>query len=732
MNATRRLFLKVAGSSGGALVLGIHLVEAQTAAAGSPEPLQPNAWMTIHPDGRVHVKVGKSEMGQGVRTALPMIVAEELDCDFEKVTIEQASPGPDFRRLGTGGSGSVMGMWDPLRKAGAAARTMLAGAAAARWGIPADRVETGNGFVHERGTRRRLAYGTLLDDAAKQPVPAEPALKQQSAFTVVGTSRRRLDGVEIVTGRARYGLDVRVPGMKYAVIARAPQLGAKVVSFDAAEAKKVGGVVAVEVVPTGIAVVADTTWAAIRGRAALKIEWGGSPHTKWSSEDHRAALEKAIEKPALTIRKDARGLGGFETVTRVIEGSYFYPFAAHAALEPVNCTAVVTGGGCTIWSPTQTPNGVQGAAASILGIAETSVTVNVMLLGGGFGRRLGVDFDREAIEVARRMKGIPVQLVWTREDDMRHGYFQAASAHRLRAGLDESGRVVAWEHRKASSPHNARRVPTADDKVNPETVRGWAWGVYDSPYFVRDSEMSYGVVDSPLPIGPWRSVFSPPSVFARESFVDEIAQQTGRDPIDLRLTLLGAGDATVEKTYTIGGERIDRSRMRGVLQTVRQKSGWGQPSAAGVARGIAANVFHTETYIAYVVDVALRKNAPQNRLPFEVKRVVCALDCGIAVNPLGVAQQVESGIIWSLSNMKSEITVKDGVVVEALYSDYPVAMIDETPPLIEVHLVAGASDRPHGIGEPVVCPLAPAVANALSRLIGRRIRQLPVRAADLA
>ncbi|HEU4522681.1 MAG TPA: molybdopterin cofactor-binding domain-containing protein, partial [Thermoanaerobaculia bacterium] len=269
-----------------------------------------------------------------------------------------------------------------------------------------------------------------------------------------------------------------------------------------------------------------------------------------------------------------------------------------------------------------------------------------------------------------------------------------------------------------------RRVPTADDKVNPETVRGWAWGVYDSPYFVRDSEMSYAVTDSPIPIGPWRSVFSPPSVFARECFVDELAQAMGRDPIAMRYELLGG-----DEIYTVGGERINRTRMRNVLEVVAQKSGW--KAGAQTRRGVAANVFHTETYIAYVVDVELRPDAPSDRLPFLVRRVVCALDCGVVVNPLGVAQQVESGLLWSLSNMKSEITAKEGEIQQSWYSDFPVAMIDETPPSIEVHLVASSDERPHGIGEPVVCPFAPAVANALSRVIGKRLRELPIRKSAL-
>lgn len=720
MNATRREFLEILGITGGALVFGVRILDAEETAAS---PFAPNAWVTMHPDGRVHVKVGKVEMGQGVRTALPMILAEELDADLEAITIETASPGPDFRSLGTGGSGSIMRTWDPLRKAGAAARAMLVGAAAAKWNVPADSLTTRAGFVIHDATKRRAAYGTLLAEAAKQQVPADPPLKKRDAYRILGTAQRRIDGPDIVTGKAKFGLDVRVPNMRYAVVARSPQLGGKVSSFDATAAKKIAGVRDVFEIPTGVAVVADHTWAAMQGRDALTIEWADSPHASFDSDAHRTALEKAIEKPALTIRKDAAGLAGFDAVARVVEATYSYPFQAHASLEPVNCTALVTKDSCTIWSPTQTPNGVHQLAAALLKIPESSVTVHVMLLGGGFGRRLGVDFDREALEIARRVEGTPVQLLWTRDDDIKHGYFQAASAHRLRAGLDAEGTVVAWEHRKASTPHNARRVPTADDKINPETVRGWAWGVYDSPYFVRDAEMSYAVMDSPVPIGPWRSVFSPPSVFARECFVDELAQQTGRDPLAMRYALLGGPG-----TFTIAGENIDRARMRGVLELAAKKSGW--KTDAATLRGVAGNVFHTETYIAYVVDVTPRPDAPPDRLPFRVDRVVCALDCGVVVNPLGVAQQVESGILWSLSNMKSEITVRNGAVQEGFYTDYPVAMIDETPPVIEVHLVDSPDERPHGLGEPVVCPLAPAVANALSRQLGRRIRRLPVRAED--
>ncbi|HYI07783.1 MAG TPA: molybdopterin cofactor-binding domain-containing protein [Thermoanaerobaculia bacterium] len=729
MTASRRAFIQTLAAGGGALALGIAFPS--RAAEPEAKPFQPNAWLRVDPDGTVLVRVGKSEMGQGVRTSLPMIVAEELDVPLGSVRIEQASPGPDFKRLGTGGSGSISGLWDPLRQAGAAAREMLVAAAAARWTVPADTLTTRDGFVLHAATQRKLSYGELAAGAAQQPVPQSPKLKERTAFRLVGKPAKRIDGRDLVTGRARYGVDVRVPGMLFAVVARAPQLGSKVVSFDAAAALKTGGVRNVVQIPTGVAVIAENTWAALRGREALQIEWSESPHAAFDSREHLRVLERAANAPALTIRKDGEGRAAFANVARTIEATYRYPFVAHAALEPVNCTALVTADAATIWSATQTPNGVQGAAAQLLGFPETAITVHVLLIGGGFGRRLGVDFDREAIEIAKLMKGTPVQLLWSREDDMRHGYFQAASVHRLIAGLDQNDRVVAWEHRKASSPHNARRVVADADKVNPEVVGGWAWGVNDMPYHFPAAEMSYAVIDSPLPIGPWRSVFSPSSVFARECFLDELAQQTGKDPLQLRLSLLGATDPNVPAVVEAADNQIDRRRMRKVLETVAAKAGPAS-TRAGVARGLACNVFHGETYIAYVVDVSLRPNAPQGKLPFRVERVVCALDCGVAVNPLGVAQQVESGVIWSLSNMKNEITVREGRVEQAYYSDFPVVMLDETPLVIETHIVPSDDDRPHGLGEPTVCPLAPAVANALSRLIGRRVRALPVRSTDLA
>jgi isoquinoline 1-oxidoreductase beta subunit len=425
------------------------------------------------------------------------------------------------------------------------------------------------------------------------------------------------------------------------------------------------------------------------------------------------------------------GRQGFAAAARTLDEVYLYPFAAHASIEPVNCTAWFHDGTCEIWAPTQTPNGVQRSVAAALGIDPSKVTVHVTLIGGGFGRRLGWEANVEAAEIAKRA-GAPVQLVWTREDDMKHGYFQAASAHRLRAGLDSAGHLIAWEHRKVSTPHNARRQPSPENLKDPEWLRGNSWGVTGNPYAIPAFETTYTVVEIPVPIGPWRAVFSPSSVFARECFVDEIAQQLDRDPLALRLDLLGANDPSVPALVEPGGDRVDRRRLRKVLELATEKAGWTKPAPAGRARGLACNVFHTETYVAYAVEVSLDLKAPAGRLPFRVERVVCGLDCGVVVNLDGVKQQVESGVLWSLANMKSEMTFENGRPQQSNFNDFRLLTIDETPPVIETHLAPNDDERPHGLGEPVVCPLAPAVANALSRLAGKRIRSLPVRAADLA
>jgi isoquinoline 1-oxidoreductase subunit beta len=727
---SRRDLLRVSALAGGGLLVGFRLGADES--SGPAAPFQPNAWLRFEPDGRVVFRVAESEMGQGVRTSLSMMAAEELELPLDRLEIEQGRPGDGVEGLGTGGSSSMASNWDRVRIAAASAREMLIAAAAARWGVAPAACRAEAGRVVERAGGRSLAYAELLAYAARQPVPEIAALrpKPRAEHRVVGTSPARSDGPAIVTGGARYGLDVRLPGMRFAVVARPPVLGGSLASFDAAAALAVPGVEACFAISRGVAMVARSTWAALRGRDALRVTWNDGPHAAFASDAHRERLAAATERPAIVTRRDGEGHDALAACATRHEALYLYPFAAHAAIEPVNATAWVRDGRCEMWTPTQTPLGVQRRVAEALGLPPEAVSVETTLLGGGFGRRLGWDMEVEAAEIAAKLPH-PVQLFWSREDDLLHGYFQAASADRLLAGFDADDRLVAWEHRKASTPHNARSRPTAQELADPAYLAGSSWGVTDTPYAVPHLQTSYAVVDAPVPIGPWRAVFSPPAVFAREAFVDELAQRTGRDPLAWRLELLGANDAAIPRHAEPGGRRLDRVRLRRVLELAAEKAGWSHPPATGRALGIACNVFHTETYIAYVAEVSLRPRPIAGRLPFVVHRVVCALDCGLVIHPDGARQQVESGVVWSLSNMKSAMTFAEGGAREGNFDGFEILTLDETP-AIETHLVVSDDERPHGLGEPTVCPLAPAVINALSRLAGKRIRKLPVTAADLA
>jgi isoquinoline 1-oxidoreductase beta subunit len=725
---TRRDFVVASVVAGGGLLVGFRWSGRAGASAGTATTFRPNAWVRIEPDGRIVLVIGRTEMGQGVRTSLAKILAEELDVDLDRVELEQASPGPEYPDLGTGGSSSVMDGWDPLRVAGASARAMLVAAAAAQWSVEPSRCTTELGRV--RGPDgRSAAYGELAAEAARQPVPSEPPLKPARARGLVGHPTPRLDGPAVVTGRARYGLDVRLPGMLVAVIARPPTFGATVASFDDAQALAIEGVVRCFAVPSGVAVVARSTWAAVAGRRALTARWQDGPGASFASSAHARDLLQAAEEAGVTTRREGGGRAALATAARRLNATYQYPFSAHGAIEPVTATARVTAERCEIWSPTQTPGAVQYFAARALGLDREAVTVHVTLAGGGFGRRLGWDFDMEAVEIARHV-GTPVQLVWTREDDLVHGYFQAASAHRLEAGLDGRGRVVAWDHRKASTPHNARRQPTAAQLADPAFLADSSWGVVDQPYAFPALQTSYRAVEAPVPIGPWRAVFAPSSVFARECFLDEIAVATDVDPLALRMDLLGASDPAVPARVTPHETPIDRRRLRAVLETAAERAGWSLPLLPGRARGIAGDVFHTETYVAHVVEVARRPDAGAGQLPFTIERVVVAIDCGVVIDTDGVTQQAESGVLWSLSNALGETTFEGGRAQEQNFNTFRVARLSDTPRAIETHIVASDDPRPHGLGEPVVNSFAPALLNALARLTGQRIRRLPLQVSD--
>jgi isoquinoline 1-oxidoreductase beta subunit len=718
MTMTRRDVLRVGSLSGAALLLDVAW-SGQVAAAPAAS-FRPNAWLRVGADGSVAITVGKSEMGQGVRTSLPMLVAEELEVDLAAVELVQAVPGPEFKRLRTGGSGSVYGSYAAMRKAGATAREMLVRAAAAQWGVDPTACRAERGAVIHDPTRRRLPYAALVEAASKLAVPADPRLKDTEDLRLVGRPTKRVDGPHIVTGRAVYGLDTRVPGMRQAVVARPPVLGGSVARWDGTRAKAVTGVRDVVQVPSGIAVVADDTWAALQGRDALDVTWNDGPNAGFDSVAFRRRLAEAAQGPGRLSRREGAGLAALASAARRLDATYEYPFQAHAPLETMNTIADVNSGRCEIWSPTQAPEQVRDEAAKVLGLAPEAVRVNVTLIGGGFGRRLGIDYAVEAVHVAKAV-GVPVQVVWTRPDDMRHGHFQPASAHRMAAGLDAAGRLVAWGHRKAGSYLSIFPSPSAAEMQDPAHWQDESWGAYDIPYAIPAIETDYVLVDSPVPSGPWRAVYSPSCTFARESFLDEVAHTSGRDPLQMRFDLL-----TGPSPVTIGGLTIDRTRLRRVLETAAAKAGWGEPLPKGHGRGIAANVYDGDTHVAMVAEVTVLGDA------VHVDRVVAAVDCGPFVNPLHIERQVESGVVWALATVFfGEITIAGGRVQQSSYGDYAVPRLRHMP-VVETHVLPATVTQPSGIGEAPVPPLAPAVLSAVFAAIGRRRRRLPVRPRDLA
>jgi isoquinoline 1-oxidoreductase subunit beta len=716
---SRRTFLRTAALGGASLVIGFNgtrlLGKSDTVGTGL---FKPNAWIRIDPDDTVTLTIGRSEMGQGVRTSLAMLLAEELEADWSRIKLVQASPGPGFEDIGTGGSDSIRDGWKTLRQAGAAAREMLATAAAARWKIDRNSCVAVNGGIVHTPTGRRLSYGELVADAAKLPLPDNAPLKRAGDYKIIGHATPRIDGHDIVTGQARYGIDARIPGMLHASLERPPWTGAKPKSVQEDKARAVAGVRSVIKTSHGIAVVADSTWAAIKGRTALAVEWDDPPGDAFDSDAHAKRLEAASRQKGFITRKEGPP-AGTGPITRSIDAIYHYPFYAHAPVETMNCVADVQENRCTIWAPTQAPNRLQKRVAELLGLAPDRIDVHVTMMGGGFGRRLAVDYALEAAEISRAVKA-PVQLLWSRPDDMKHGHFQAASAHYLSAGFDAAGKPVAWKHTKAGSFHNIS-PPDPSEVHDIAWYQDWSWGAYDVPYAIPAIETAYVTVDLPVKHGPWRSVFAPSSVFAREGFFDEVAHASSADPLAFRLDLLKGADV-----IKAGNVTIDRRRLRRVLEMVRDKSGWGQKVPERHGRGVACNAYFGHTYIAYVVEVSVDHDGNVH-----VERVVAAVDCGLVVNPTGVEQQMEGGIIWGISSaLHGEITFRGGAAQQGTFADFAVARMRDAP-IIEVNIVNADAPEPFGMGEPPVPPIAPAITNAIFAATGKRLRQLPVRPAQL-
>lgn len=733
MSVTRRAFLRDGSRAALGLTIAFHLdTGALMAETQGAQEFAPNAFIRNGADNVVRLWAIRSEMGQGVRTILPMVLADELGADWQKVVIEQAAMVPRFKgiRLRTSGSGSAAGTWMPLRKAAAAAREMLISAAAANWNVGPETCRAEQGSIVHLPTGRTLTFGQLVGAASRLSVPSKPRLRDASEFRLVGKPVKRHDGPAIVTGSAVYGLDVKLPGMLHAVMARCPYLGGKLISCDPAPAMKIEGVQSVVPVRVGfsggVAVVATNTWAALKGREALQPVWDKGPDASFDSDAFMRELEQSLSQPGFPIRRTGNAQTAFATSDQKLEAIYEYPYQAHAPLETMNCTAAVRATSCEIWVPTQAPEAAQQEAARLLGIPADAVQVNVTMLGGGFGRRLQVDYVLEAVEISKAA-GKPVQLLWTRDDDMKHGFFQAPKIERVQAGLDAAGMPAAWLHKSCGPDLSALGLPTEQDRKNPNFYSddGMPWGLFDNPYNFAHHSGDFVPVQSPVPTGPWRAVMYPSTVFARESFLDEIAHATKVDPIELRLRLLQPGDVLDLKIA-----KVDRARLIAVLKLAAAKSGWPmlprEEAGRLWGRGVACNVYSEDCYMAQVAEVSLSKDLSDIR----VHRIVSAIDCGLALNPLGIAGQTESAIAWGLSAaLGGKINFKNAQAQERSYADFKVLRIDQAPE-VETHILQG-SGMPGGFGETAVPPVAPVVANAIFAATGKRVRRLPITAEKL-
>ena len=746
-NVSRRSLLKGLGITGG-LVLAAPLMSRQafaayqTGAGKMPHGtvVDPRVFVAIAPDGIVTIVAHRSEMGTGVRTSLPLIVAEEMEADWSRVKVTQAHGDEvKYGNQDTDGSRSTRHYLIPMREIGAAARTMLEAAAAKRWGVPANEVRAVNHEVVHAASNRRLGFGDLAADAAKEPVPNVEGLKLKDpkSFRYLGKGEVSIvDLRDITIGATQYGGDVRLPGMKYAVIARPPVTGGKLVSFDSTDAMKVSGVEKVMEVqgwpwPSkfqplgGVAVIARNTGAAIKGRDALKVVWDDGANGKYESAAYRAELEEAARKPGLVVRKEGDVDAALKGADKVIVGEYYLPHLAHVSMEPPVAIANVRDGKAEIWAPVQSPGGTREDAAKTLGIPEENVTVNVTLLGGGFGRKSKCDFALEAALLSKTL-GAPVKVQWTREDDVRHDFLHTVSAERIEAGLDNNGKVIAWRHRSVApsiaSTFAANAVHEAPFELG--------MGLIDMPFEIANIQCENPEAAAHTRIGWFRSVSNIPRAFAVQSMVGELAHATNRDQKDMLLELIGSPRivnlSSVKDPWNYGepydSYPIDTARLRRVVEVVADKGGWGRTVPKGHGLGIAVH----RSFVSYIATIVEASVDDKGKL--SVPRVDTAIDCGMFVNPERIQSQIEGAAIMGLSLAKyGEITFKDGKVQQGNFDDFPVIRIDEAPLVTNVHIIpADADTPPSGVGEPGVPPFAPALINAIFAATGKRIRALPI------
>jgi len=709
----RRVFLKTGAAAGGGLVIAFYVPAlCGQEQKSKPELIAPFAYIKIASDEKVTIVANHSEMGQGVYTSLPMLLNEELEADWSKIRVEAAPVDaiynhPIFGIQMTGGSTTTAAEWDHYRKLGAAGRMVLVEAAAQKWNVPATSCHVEKGFVSHAATSRKASYGSLVDAASKLSVPADIPLKEPKNFTLIGKPTRRLDTPPKTNGTAQFGLDIVVPGMMTAVIARCPVFGGKVLSFDATDAQQVPGVKAVLQVPTGVAVIAERFWPAKLGRDKLKVKWDEGDNASLSTTKMLLDFSAQSASPGAIAKKVGDPQSAMASASKKIVAEYYVPYLAHAMMEPLNCVVDLKEDSCEIWTGTQFETVDRTNAAKAAGLSPEKVKINTTLLGGGFGRRANPasDFVVEAVQVAKVAKA-PVKVVWTREDDMQGGWYRPMWHDRFAAGLDASGNPIAWTHTIVGQSIMAGTLFESfgiKDGIDSASVEGAADLLYGIPNLQVD-------LHSPkigVPVQWWRSVGHSHTGFSVEAFLDEVAHAGGKDPYQLRQDLLAK-----------------QPRMLAVLNLVAQKAGWGKPLAHGVGRGIATH-FSFDSYVAQVIDASVAKDGT-----VRVHRVVCAVDCGRVVNPDTVKAQMEGGINFGLTAaLKTEITLENGRVQQSNFNDYPMLRMFEAP-AIEVFIVP-SEEKPTGVGEPSVPPVAPALTNAIFAATGKRIRRLPIRASEL-
>ena len=698
LTPTRRGFLQ----GGGALVVGFSLpAAARAAVAATQVPI--SAYLRIGADNRVTVVCGSSEMGQGVLTAIPMLVAEELDCDWAAVSVEQAPvdkayANPAFGMQATGGSATVRGFWQPMREAGAAARQMLLAAAAAQWNADASALSTAMGVVSGPGGKK-ANYGALAEAASKLPVPEKPALKDPKAFRILGQAKRRLDTPTKTNGSARFGIDAQLPGMLVAVIARAPAKGAKPKPFDEAKAKAVKGVQQVITLPSGVAVLATGYWAAKKGREALAVEWDFGDAPRLDSGAVSALLDEGALNADAVARDEGNTKDAAANAAQTLDARYEAPFLAHACMEPMNCTAWVRGDEVEIWAGTQSQGPAQGILGQVAQVTPAKVKVNTMMLGGGFGRRFAPDFTIDATLLSK-ISGRPVKLIYSREDDMAAQFYRPPSVVRFEAALDGQGALTML---KAGVGTPSIMAASGFMQIPPNGVDPFALeGLADHPYDIPNQRIAFGRKEPGPQVWFWRSVGHSQNGFFTEGFIDELAAAAKKDPFEFRRAMLAKSP-----------------RHKAVLELAAQKAGWGSALPAGVGRGIAV-VSSFGSYVAEVAEVSVAADGTPR-----VHRVVAAVDCGMTVNPEIIRRQIEGAIVYGLSAaLYGRITYKDGSIEQSNFHNYPVLRMDAMPK-VEVHIV-NSSEAPGGIGEPGTPPVAPAVVNAIFAVTGKRLRSLPI------